>query len=108
MRFTRRQILQSAAALSLLPIAARATRREQDIQRRIRKHAAGDSPVEEAEALIGEVLQRDDPFEQGEILREIDGELNNTTIADDLADAGFGPRSRSTAADVLSRLQSKS
>lgn len=86
-------------------IAARATRREQDIQRRIRKHAAGDSPAEEAEALIGEVLQRDDPFEQGEILREIDGELNNSTIADDLADAGFGPRSRSTAADVLSRLK---
>ena len=86
-------------------IAARATRREQDIQRRIRKHVGGDSPVEEAEALIGEVLQRDDPFEQGEILREIDGELNNSTIADDLADAGFGPHSRSTAADVLNRLK---
>lgn len=88
-------------------IAARATRREQDIQRRLRRHTGGDSPAEEAEALIRDVLQRDDPFEQGEILREIDGELNNTTIADDLADAGFGPRSRSTAADVLSRLKPK-
>lgn len=88
-------------------IAARATRREQDLQRRLRRHTGGDSPAEEAEALIRDVLQRDDPFEQGEILREIDGELNNTTIADDLADAGFGPRSRSTAADVLSRLKPK-
>lgn len=89
-------------------IAARATRREQDIQRRLRRHTGGDSPAEEAEALISEVLQRDDPFEQGEILREIDGELSNSTIADDLADAGFGPRSRSTAADVLNRLKSSS
>ncbi len=86
-------------------IAARATRHEQDIQRRLRRHTGGDSPAEEAEALIRDVLQRDDPFEQGEILLEIDGELNNTSIADDLADAGFGPRSRSTAADVLSRLK---
>ncbi|WP_027259344.1 PspA/IM30 family protein [Leisingera aquimarina] len=89
-------------------IAARATRREQDIQRRLRRHTGGDSPAEEAEALISEVLQRDDPFEQGEILREIDGELSNSTIAGDLADAGFGPRSRSTAADVLNRLKSSS
>ena len=88
-------------------IAARATRHEQDIQRRLRRHTGGDSPAEEAEALIRDVLQRDDPFEQGEILREIDGELNSTTIADDLADAGFGPRSRSTASDVLSRLKAK-
>ncbi|WP_264210103.1 PspA/IM30 family protein [Leisingera thetidis] len=88
-------------------IAARATRREQDIQRGLRKHAGGDSPAEEAEALISEVLQRGDPFEQGEILREIDSELTNSSIADDLADAGFGPRSRSTAADVLSRLKVK-
>ncbi|OED49816.1 PspA/IM30 family protein [Leisingera sp. S232] len=88
-------------------IAARATRREQDIQRRLRRHTGGDSPAEEAEALIRDVLQRDDPFEQGEILREIDGELNNSTIAEDLADAGFGARRRSTAADVLSRVQTK-
>ncbi|UWQ27196.1 PspA/IM30 family protein [Leisingera sp. M523] len=88
-------------------IAARATRREQDIQRRLRRHTGGDSPAEEAEALISQVLQRDDPFEQGEILREIDGELAGSTIADDLADAGFGPRSRSTAADVLNRLKVK-
>lgn len=86
-------------------IAARATRREQDIQRRLRRHTGGDSPAEEAEALIRDVLQRDDPFEQGEILREIDGELSGKCIADDLADAGFGPRNRSTAADVLNRLK---
>ena len=88
-------------------IAARATKREQDIQRQLRRHAGGDSPAEEAEALIAEVLQRDDPFEQGEILREIDADLSGRAIADDLADAGFGPRNRSSAADVLTRLKSQ-
>jgi len=86
-------------------MSARATKREQGIQRRLNKHLGGDSPMEEAEALIAQVLEQDDPFEQGEILREIDGDLGHTTITDDLADAGFGKRNASTAADVLNRLK---
>lgn len=88
-------------------MAARATKREQDIQRRLNKHLGGDSPMEEAEALIARVMDQDDPFEQGEILREIDGNLGHATVADDLADAGFGKHSGSTAADVLNRLKAK-
>ena len=37
-------------------IAARAIKREQGIQRRINQHLGGKSPIEEAEALIGQVM----------------------------------------------------
>lgn len=88
-------------------MSARATKREQNIQRRLNKHLGGDSPMEEAEALIARVMEQDDPFEQGEILREIDGDLGHANIADDLADAGFGKRSGSSAVDVLNRLKTE-
>lgn len=86
-------------------ITARATRREQDIQTRLNQNLChGQSPMEEAEGLIAGVLQQDDPFERGQILREIDNRLDNTSVAQELADAGFGRQGRSTAADVLKRL----
>ncbi len=87
-------------------IMARATRREQDIQRRLNQsQSLGQSPMEEAEGLIDRVLAQDDPFETGQILREIDNSLRNSDVAQDLADAGFGTQRRSTAADVLTRLR---
>jgi phage shock protein A len=88
-------------------LAARATRREQALQKGLTRHVGGDSPMEEAEALIARVMERADPFEQGEILREIDGDLGAERIADQLAEAGFGPQTRSTAADVLNRLKAE-
>lgn len=88
-------------------LAARATRREQSLQTGLTRHAGGDTAMEEAEALIARVMGRDDPFEQGEILREIDGDLGAERIADQLADAGFGPATRSTAADVMNRLKAE-
>lgn len=87
-------------------IAAKAVKREQGIQRRLSKVPAGSGAMDEAEALISRVMEQDDPFEQGEILREIEEGLTHGRVADDLADAGFGPRSNSTAADVLLRLKS--
>ncbi|EBA18061.1 phage shock protein A, PspA [Roseobacter sp. SK209-2-6] len=85
-------------------VMARATRREQDLQRRLNQNL-GQSPMEEAEGLISRVLNQDDPFEKGQILQEIDRGLNHSNTAQELADAGFGAPSRSTAADVLSRLK---
>ena len=61
--------------------------------------------MDEAEALIARVMEQDDPFEQSEIMKKIDGDLSHANVADDLADAGFGKRSGSSAADVLSRLK---
>ncbi len=86
-------------------IAARAIRSEQDIQKRIGKTFAGESPITEAEELIARVLERDDPFEQSEILNEIDEGLNGSSISEKLAAEGFGPSEKVTAEDVLQRLK---
>lgn len=54
--------------------------------------------------MIERVLSRDDPFEQGEILKEIDQGLSREDIGDRMANAGFGPATKVTADDVLKRL----
>lgn len=84
-------------------IQAKAVRREQTIQSRM-VGDTGTGSVEEAEELIARVLQKDDPFERSQILAEINADLNHDTLADRMADAGFGPATRSTADDVLKRL----
>lgn len=89
-------------------ISARAVRREQGLQKRLNRHLGGDSPIEEAEGLINRVLQQDDPFEQSEILQEIDAGLDHSNIAERLEEAGYGPKTRATATDVLARLKTKS
>lgn len=88
-------------------IQARAVRREQGIQKRLSRHLGGQSPMDEADELITKVLGQDDPFEQGQILNEIDRELDHSSIGDRMAEAGFGPKNRSTAAEVLERLIDK-
>lgn len=85
-------------------VAARAVRSEQAIQKRLTRHMGGESPMDEADDLIKRVLGKDDPFEQGEILAEIDRGLDHADIGDRMADAGFGKHGRATAADVMSRL----
>jgi phage shock protein A len=87
-------------------IQARAVRREQSIQMQMVKTGASHGSVEEAEELIQRVLGRDDPFERSEILSDINRDLDGGTIADRLADAGFGNATRSPADDVLARLKS--
>lgn len=87
-------------------IQARAIRAEQAIQTRLSATLGEVSPVEEAEDLIARVIGADDPFERAEILSQIDRDLQGGDIADRMADAGFGPATRVTADDVLSRLKS--
>ena len=88
-------------------VAARAARREQDIQKRLGRHLGTENAFEEAQDLIERVLKRDDPFEQSQILTEIDRGLDKADVADRLAAAGFGPATRTTAADVLNRLKTE-
>ncbi len=88
-------------------IQARAVRREQDIQVRLNSTIRSSASVEEAEELIARVLGRDDPFEQSEILRDIDRDLTHDSLADRMSDQGFGPATRTTANDVLARLKAK-
>lgn len=86
-------------------IAARAAKKEADIQKHLGRHVSQDTAFEEAEELIARVLNRDDPFEQTQILREIDEGLDRSDMTDRLAEAGFGDPLKSTAADVLQRLR---
>lgn len=88
-------------------LTARAAQKEQQLQKRLGRHVAQDSAFEEAEALINRVLERDDPFEQSQILNEIDATLTPSSASDVLSEAGFGPATKSTGADVLARLKSK-
>ncbi|WP_341366833.1 PspA/IM30 family protein [Yoonia sp. BS5-3] len=88
-------------------IQARAVRREQKMQVQMTVTGLQDGAVEEAEELINRVLGKDDPFERSEILQDINRDLAGDTIADRMADAGFGAATRSTADDVLKRLKTK-
>jgi len=88
-------------------IQARAVRREQNIQSRMATTVSSTSSAEEAEELIGRVLGRDDPFEQAEILSDINDQLSHDGVTNRLADAGYGDATRSTADDVLARLKTK-
>ena len=87
-------------------IQARAVRREQSIQMKMHSQT-GTSSTQEAEELIARVLGQDDPFEQAEILGQINRDLDHGGIVDQLADAGFGGATRATADDVLNRIKSK-
>jgi phage shock protein A len=85
-------------------IAAKAVQAEQKMQSRL---APGiENSFEEAEELIARVMGRDDPFEQGEVLRDINAALKHENIGDKLASKGYGLATKSTAADVLARLKS--
>lgn len=86
-------------------VTARAIRREQHIQTRLNRTVAGPSAAEEAETLIRRVTDADDPFEQSQILREIDAGLSGVAVAESLAAQGFGPATRATQDDVLARLK---
>lgn len=87
-------------------IAAKAVRREANAQRKINASLSGTTSLDDAEALIARVVNDDDPFEQSEILAEIDRGLNGQDVADRMAEQGLGPANKSTAASVLERLKS--
>ncbi|MEL6914041.1 MAG: PspA/IM30 family protein [Pseudomonadota bacterium] len=87
-------------------IAATAARREADTQKRLNRSLARTAPAKEAQELIDRVLGQDDPFEQGQILDEIDGDLSHDTLEERMAAEGYGAATKSTAADVLARLKS--
>jgi len=87
-------------------ITARAVRREQKTQARLNKTLAGTSAADEAETLIRRVVDQSDPFEQSQILRDIDRGLSGHDIAQTLEAEGFGAATKSTAASVLDRLKS--
>ena len=86
-------------------ISARAIRREQDIQSRFHSTQSGPSSADEAQELIAQVSAKDDPFERGQILADINADLSHSGIEDRMAAQGFGPATKTTASDVLRRLK---
>ncbi|MEM9584119.1 MAG: PspA/IM30 family protein [Pseudomonadota bacterium] len=88
-------------------VSARAVRHEQNIQSKLNTTIKSGSAVQEAEELIAQVMGREDPFEQAQILSDIDRGLSQDTLADRMSDAGYGDATRTTGADVLKRLKSK-
>lgn len=87
-------------------IQARAVRREQTIQSRLNVQS-GSSASAEAEELIARVLGKDDPFERDEILGQINRDLDGASLADRMADAGFGAATRATKDQILNRLKAQ-
>ncbi|MEP5154104.1 PspA/IM30 family protein [Planktotalea sp.] len=88
-------------------ISAKAIKREQNIQSNLRTTIGRTSSADEAEDLIARVVGKDDPFEQSEILSEINASLDHSNLEDRMAAAGFGDTTKTTAADVLARLSQK-
>lgn len=86
-------------------VAARAIDAERRSQRKLTR-ALGGSAIHEAEKLIERVTNQDDPLEQSDALDEIEAGLSHKTTEDRLAAAGFGPKTRTSAEDVLARLRS--
>lgn len=88
-------------------VSARAVRREQGLQKRLNRHLGGDSPMDEADALISQVMNQDDPFEQSQILGEIERGLDHSDMGARMADAGYGAHDKATAAQVIARLKAQ-
>ena len=86
-------------------IAAKAARLDGGAHSGLSSTLKGQGAMQEAEELVRSVLSEDDPFEQAEILAEIDASLDNRDAADRLGEAGFGSATKSTRAGVLDRLK---
>lgn len=84
---------------------ARALRREQAVQGRLRD--TDTCAFDEAQALIDRVRGAEDPVERADILDGITKGLSGEGLVDRMADAGFGAARRSTAASVLDRLRAE-
>ncbi|MEM8541411.1 MAG: PspA/IM30 family protein [Pseudomonadota bacterium] len=88
-------------------VQARAIDAESKAQRSINKTIGKNTSMREAEDLLNTIMNRDDAFEEAEVLDEIDGDLNHTNVRDRMAAQGFGEKTKSTADSVLERLGAK-
>lgn len=86
---------------------ARAMDMERKAQKNLNRSIGNTDAIREAESLINRVANQDDPFEQGDVLDEIDQSLSHESVKDRLADAGYGPAGKTKAQDVLDRLAKK-
>ncbi len=83
-------------------LMAKSVRSEQQANAAITR-AMPATPAREARELIDDVLAKDSPAELDEIFEEVVESLNHSTIEDRLGQAGYGPKTRISGADVLAR-----
>jgi len=88
-------------------LQAKSVNAEAKMQSKLRSTITAGSSAEEAQDMIARVLQRDDPFEQAQILDDINGDLDASNLTDRMAQAGFGDATRVTGSAVLDRLKTK-
>lgn len=88
-------------------LQAKSVNAEAKMQSKLRSSLTTNSSAEEAQDLIARVLQRDYPFEQAQIMDDINGDLDASNLTDRMADAGFGDATRVTGSAVLDRLKAK-
>ena len=88
-------------------MAAKATAAQHKAQRGLERSLGNTSTFREAEELIARVTGQADPFEEADILDEIDDSLAGKNTRDKLAEAGLGSPVKSRADDVLERLKAK-
>jgi len=86
-------------------VAAHAMDLERRSQARINRSLNAGNAMHDAETLIKRVTDQADPLAEAEVLEEIDRSVSHRTTEDRLAEAGFGPSSRVSTGDVLSRLR---
>jgi len=88
-------------------LQAKSVQAEARVQSKLHSTLSKSNSVEEAQDLIARVLGRDDPFEQAQILDDINGDLDASNLTDRMADAGYGNATKVTGAAVLDRLKPK-
>lgn len=87
--------------------AAKSVAMERKAQKSINRSIDTTTSFAEAERLISKVTNMSDPFEEGQVLEEIDEGLSRRNIKDRMAEAGFGAATKTRADDVLERLAAK-
>ena len=87
--------------------AAKSVAMERKAQKSINRSIDTTTSFSEAERLISKVTNLSDPFEESQVLEEIDEGLSRRNIKDRMAEAGFGSATKTRADDVLERLAAK-
>ena len=86
-------------------ITAQSVERERNAMRNMQGDAQALSAIREGEAVLNRLLGSEDPVAIMDVLDEIESDLSGESVAERLADEGFGDPLRSTRSSVLDRLK---
>ena len=97
---THRQLVDLRQGL----VTAQGIERERRAVRDKRGDISASSAIREGEAVLKRLLATDDPIGMADVLDEIEGDLDGTSLVERLAEEGFGAPLRTRAQDVLAHL----